>query len=130
MVTKNPTHDAVVLSEIVQSLLSLIQKPVLLDHDDRRAYPRYEVNWSALLRYDDDPIWMPIFIRDISEKSVGYRHELPMKQGIATVSFFTEIERPSVQLRMRLLWCEPAECGMYFSGSEFVGIAHDVPSPW
>ena len=128
--TLSPSQDTSVLQEIVQSLLHLITEPVLLEQDEKRAYPRYEVNWSAMLRYDDEPVWMPIFIRDISEKGVGFRHGTPLPEGIATISFFTSAARPSVQLRVRLLWCEPAEREMYFSGSEFLGVAHDVPSPW
>jgi hypothetical protein len=123
-------QEASVLKEIVQSLLHLIDEPVLLSDNDLRAHPRYEVNWSAMLRYEDDPVWMPIFIRDISEKGVGFRHGVPLPEGVATISFFTSADRPSVQLRVRLLWCQKTDGEMYLSGSEFLGVAHDVASPW
>ncbi len=133
MISSNPFHSVQqtsVLQEIVQSLLHMITEPVLLEHDELRAYPRYEVNWSAMLRYEDDPVWMPIFIRDISERGVGFRHGTPLPEGVATISFFTSADRPSVQLRVRLLWCGPTDGKMYSSGSEFLGVAHDVASPW
>lgn len=117
------------LSEIIQSFLLSKPDHQWLPHNDRRDKPRFDVNMSAMICYVDQPVWMPIFIRDMSGGGIGFRHGVPLPEGTATISFKLE-NGQSTQLNVEVLWCRNDGNSMYISGSQFLSVADDVESPW
>lgn len=127
-VDEHNRQDNDVLREIVQSLLLSASDDQSLPHDERRDEPRFAVNLSAMICYTDRPVWMPIFVRDMSEGGIGFRHGVPLPEGVATISFKLE-NGQSTELTVELLWCRNDGNSMYISGSRFLALA-DVEPPW
>ena len=134
MISSNPFHSVQqtsVLQEIVQSLLHMIlTEPVLLEHDELRAYPRYEVNWSAMLRYEDDPVEYRFSFAISASVASGFVTALPCRKALPRFPF----SRLPIA---RLCNCEcgcsgvdrpTAKCTL--AAVSFSGVAHDVASPW
>lgn len=125
----NQQADSSALSEIIQQLLLSTPESAPLPHDERREQPRFAVSMSAMICYDAEAVWMPIFMRDMSESGLGFRHGVPLPEGIATISFRSE-DGQSVELAVEILWCAKDGRSMYISGSRFLAVAENVASPW
>ncbi len=121
------SNDVRVLNEAIEALSSIKRDP--LPDNDARAHRRYAIDGSAMLCYEHDKIWIPIYVRDISERGIGFHHGTAIREGIAAISLKIP-GHPITQLWVKIRWCSQIDQGMFLSGSEVMGVAHDILSPW
>jgi hypothetical protein len=121
------SNDIGVLTEAIAALSSFQQEP--LPDKEARAHRRYTIDGSAMLCYEHDKIWIPIYVRDISERGIGFHHGTALREGIAAISLKIA-GHPITQLWAKIRWCSKVDDGMFLSGSEVMGVAYDIPSPW
>ena len=96
---------------------------------ERRAHDRTPLVCAAMLKFDDDYAWIPIYIRDVSDGGIGFIHGVELPVGEATTSFKLENDAP-VRLRVQVLWCKEFSAGWYISGGKFIDVDHTAESPW
>ena len=101
-------------------------KPV---EGERRSESRTPCFCTAVLSLDkDDLVRMPVYVRDLSERGIGFFHSTPLDLGEVTATFLLSNDEV-LRLRVRIVWCRRMAEYWYISGGEFVGVVDDGAGP-